>query len=252
MYIVGDIGNTEIKFCVVSQNFKKKIKFKFKTELISINFLKKKLTTSFFMKNNIKKVLFCSVVPKVFKIFKKFFEIKNKIKCLELKQTKFSKLLRIKVNKKQIGSDRLANAISIFNKKINYIIVDLGTATTFDVINKNVYIGGVIAPGVELSLKNLSKKASLIPKIKFKKTKKIIARNTVLSVNAGFFWGYVGLINNIIKTIKNETKMNYEIILTGGLSHMFNGHLKYKTFISRDLTLQGLIKTLKYLKKNEK
>lgn len=245
MYIVGDIGNTEIKLCVVSQNFKKKIKFKFKTELISINFLKKKITTSFLMKNNIKKVLFCSVVPKVFKIFKKFFEIKNKIKCLELKQTKFSKLLRIKVNKKQIGSDRLANAISIFNKKINYIIVDLGTATTFDVIKNNIYLGGVIAPGLSLSLSTLSRSAKLIPKVILLKPKNIIGKNTNQAVRSGFYWGYIGLINNIIKLILKKTNSKFNIIVTGGFAHLFTDTIAYPSILDKELTLKGLISILK-------
>ena len=75
------------------------------------------------------------------------------------------------MNKKQVGSDRIANAISVIDKKKNYIIVDFGTATTFDVIIKKDYLGGVIAPGVDLSLKTLISKASLIPKVKLKKLK---------------------------------------------------------------------------------
>ena len=83
-------------------------------------------------------------------------------------------ILKIKVNKKQIGSDRLANAISVINNKKNYIIVDFGTATNFDVVIKNNYIGGILAPGVNLSLNTLSDKASLIPKIKLEKIKSIL------------------------------------------------------------------------------
>ena len=90
------------------------------------------------------------------------------------KKLNLNKLIKIKVNYKQIGSDRLANAISIINNKDNFIILDFGTATTFDVLIKNTYHGGVIAPGVKLSLDTLSDKASQIPKINLKKTNRVI------------------------------------------------------------------------------
>ena len=90
------------------------------------------------------------------------------------KKLNLNKLIKIKVNYKQIGSDRLANAISIINNKDNFIILDFGTATTFDVLIKNTYHGGVIAPGVKLSLDTLTDKASQIPKINLKKTNRVI------------------------------------------------------------------------------
>ena len=245
MYIIGDIGNTEIKLFIFKENFKLLKKFNIKTELLSRRHLKSKLSSSFLKKNKFKKILFCSVVPKSYKIIKNYLEINTKIKCIELKELEFSKILKILVNKKQIGSDRLANALGIFNKNKNFIVIDFGTATTFDVINKDKYIGGVIAPGVELSLKSLSRRASLIPVIKFTKINKIIGKNTISSVKSGFYWGYLGLINNIIELIKKETNRKYKIILTGGLSHLFKTSLKYKASINKDLTLKGLIKILK-------
>ena len=87
------------------------------------------------------------------------------------------------------------------------IVVDFGTATTFDVIKKNNYLGGVIAPGVTLSLDNLIKKASLIPKIELHKSKSIIGKNTEQAVLSGFFWGYNGLINGIISKTVSYTHL---------------------------------------------
>ena len=97
-----------------------------------------------------------------------------KLNAHELKKLKLNKLIKIKVNYKQIGSDRLANAISVINNKDNFIILDFGTATTFDVLIKNTYHGGVIAPGVKLSLDTLTDKATQIPRINLKKTNKVI------------------------------------------------------------------------------
>ena len=242
MYLIGDIGNTDIKLCLFNINKKKIKKITLKTEKLSFSYMRSKLKGIKF--KNIKKILFCSVVPKSYKLVKKFFNLYTDIKCKEIKDLDISKLIKIKVNKKQIGSDRIANAISAANNKNNFIIVDFGTATTFDVVLKNSYIGGVIAPGLELSLSNLINRASLIPKIKFNKVKKVLGKNTVASVRSGFYWGYTGLINNIIYLITKEFKYKFKIILTGGLAHLFKSNLKYNSFIDKELTLNGLIKII--------
>ena len=242
MYLIGDIGNTDIKLCLFNDNKKKIKKIILKTEKLSFSYMRFKLKGIKF--KNIKKILFCSVVPKSYKIVKKFFNLYTNIKCKEIKDLKISKLIKIKVNKKQIGSDRIANAISAANNKNNFIIVDFGTATTFDVVLKNSYIGGVIAPGLELSLSNLINKASLIPKIKFNKVRHVLGKNTVNSVKSGFYWGYTGLINNIISLITKEFKYKFKIILTGGLAHLFKNNLKYNSYIDKELTINGLIKII--------
>ena len=126
--------------------------------------------------------------------------------ALGCKKLNLNKIMKIKVNRKQIGSDRLANSIAVISKNKNFIILDFGTATTFDVVINNVYQGGVIAPGVNLSLNTLVKKATLIPSVNLKKTNKVIGKNTINAVRSGFFWGYTGLIDNIIDLIMKETK----------------------------------------------
>ena len=121
------------------------------------------------------------------------------------------KILKIDVNKKQVGSDRIANAISIINNKDNFIILDFGTATTFDVILKNRYKGGIIAPGVNISLETFVEKARLIPNTKLTKIKNIIGKNTQNAVKSGFYWGYQGLIENIINLIEKKNKKNLRL-----------------------------------------
>ena len=243
MIIVGDIGNTEVKICFFYNGLKKK--YLFKTDSLNkkiirnkFNFLRKKI----YLKN----AIISSVVPKTFSQIKKIFYNLYKVNCVELKKLNLTRLINIKVNKKEIGSDRLANAISVMSKNKNFIVVDFGTATTFDVIKKNNYLGGVIAPGVTLSLDNLIKKASLIPKIKLNKSKSIIGKNTKQAVLSGFFWGYNGLINGIISKIKKKTNQKYKIIFTGGLAHLFNKDIKDKVTIDKNLTINGLIKVSKH------
>ena len=242
MIIVGDIGNTETKVCLIDKSNKIIKKIIIKTKNINNNSLSVLLTKFKLSKMNIKKVLFCSVVPKAFNQIKKIFYQKLKIKIYELKDLDLKKMINIKVNYKQIGSDRLANAISVIGEKKNYIILDFGTATTFDVLVKKNYYGGVIAPGVKLSLKTLSDKASLIPSINLKKPKKVIGQNTINAVRSGFFWGYAGLIDNIVNLIKKETKKSFEIIITGGFSNLFKKSIKAKVTLNKDITINGLIK----------
>ncbi len=243
MIIVGDIGNTEVKICFFYNGLKKK--YLFKTDSLNkkiirnkFNFLRKKI----YLKN----AIISSVVPKTFTQIKKIFYNLYKVNCVELKKLNLTRLINIKVNKKEIGSDRLANAISVMSKNKNFIVVDFGTATTFDVIRKNDYLGGVIAPGVTLSLDNLIKKASLIPKIELHKSKSIIGKNTEQAVLSGFFWGYNGLINGIISKIKKKTNQKYKIVFTGGLAHLFNKDIKDKVTIDKNLTINGLIKISKH------
>ena len=197
MYLIGDIGNTAIKICLFNKNLKLIKNIKIHNKNINKKFVNKELL--FLKKNNykLKKALFSSVVPKSYKIIKKIIKELTKLKCEELKSYNLKKFINIKVNRKQIGSDRLANAISVIDNKNNYIVVDFGTATNFDIVIKKDYIGGVLAPGVEISLKNLTDKASLIPKIKLKRTTKVIGKNTESAVRAGFYHGYNGLIEGI-------------------------------------------------------
>ena len=247
MYIIGDIGNTEVKIYVYSTKKKLAKKIILKSNLINNKYLKKNL--SFILKKKIilNKAIFSSVVPKIFRLIKIFLLKNLKLKCFEVKQLNINKLIKILVNRKQIGSDRLCNAIGVNDKKNNYIIVDFGTATTFDVINKNKYLGGIIAPGVSLSLSTLISKASLIPSLKLKKIKNILGKNTISAVRSGFYWGYIGLVENIIDKISKQTKKKYKVILTGGYSHLFSKSIRQKIFIDKDITIKGLLKITKLL-----
>jgi type III pantothenate kinase len=248
MYILGDIGNTETKIVLVSLDNKITKKLTFITK--DINQIKlEKLFINFKIDfKKINKILFCSVVPKSFNIIKKFLSKKTKIKCFEVKNLNLKSLIRIKANYKQVGSDRLTNAISLTNSQNNFIILDFGTATTFDVLIKNTYSGGIIAPGVKLSLNTLSDKATLIPKIDLKKIKNVIGTDTISAVRSGFFWGYAGLIDNIIYLIKKETRKSFKVIITGGFSDLFKKSIKTKVYHNKDITINGLIKISKLIK----
>ena len=142
----------------------------------------------------------------------------------------------------------MANAISVSDEKKNFIILDFGTATTFDVMIGKNYKGGIISPGIRLSLNTLSDKATLIPKINLKKMTKIVGKDTISAVRSGFFWGYAGLIDNIINLIKKETGKSFKVILTGGFSKLFKNQIKTKVKQDTDITINGLIKSSNLIK----
>ena len=247
MYIIGDIGNTEVKICLVDNNFKIKKKIIIKTKKINSTKIRYNLRSILKKDSNIKNIIFSSVVPKVFRQFAFFFNSNLRIKIIEIKKLNLRKLIDIKVNRKQVGSDRLANSIAAIDKKNNYIIIDFGTATTFDVILKNKYLGGIISPGIYLSLNTLTSRASLIPEINLKKISYVIGKTTNEAVRSGFYWGYAGLIDNMIKIIKRQTKSDFKVILTGGLADLYKNSINIKCKVDKDLTIKGIIKITKSL-----
>ena len=247
MKIIGDIGNTDVKICLTDKNYKILKKIIIKTTDITRAKIKNKLFFLIKKKNIIDRIVFSSVVPEIYKKFSFFFKSYLNIKIIEIKKLKLSRLIDIKVNKKQVGSDRLANSIGALSLSNNFIIIDFGTATTFDVVIKKKYLGGIISPGINLSLNTLSSKASLIPVINLKKISYVIGKNTNEAVRSGFYWGYAGLIDNMIKLIKRQTKSAFKVILTGGLADLYKNSINTKCKVDKDLTIKGIIKITKNL-----
>ena len=248
-FLVGDIGNTLTKICLINFNFKIIKSFSIETNKLN----KTKYQNIFFnkiLKYKVnKKILFSSVVPLIYKVIKKNLS-KKKYKIFELKNLKISKIVTLNVNKiNQVGSDRIANAIGAYEYyKNNCLVIDFGTATTFDIISKKgIYEGGVIAPGVNLSIMNLNKFTASLPILKLRSNAKSYGKNTKDALNAGFIWGYQGLINNIIKKITLTSKTNYKIILTGGYASLFKKYLANKTIIDQNITIKGIARVYKEL-----
>ena len=248
MKILGDIGNTETKVCLVSSNNRIIKKISFLTKNVNQSKLNKLFNNFKIDYRKINKIVFCSVVPNSFNLIKSLLSKKTKVKCYEVKNLNLKSLIKINVNYNQVGSDRITNAISLMDNKKNFIILDFGTATTFDVLIKDTYVGGIIAPGIKLSLNTLSDKATLIPRINLKKINNVIGKDTISAVRSGFFWGYAGLIDNIIKLIKKETRKSYKVIITGGFSNLFKKSIKTKVSHNKDITIKGLIKISKLIK----
>ena len=245
-FIVADIGNTFIKICTVDE---KTLKIK-KTNLIrsdkKINFLK---INKIFKKKIRKEVLFASVVPQKFFLLKKYLKNKFDLKATEIKSLNLKQLVKLDIKKpNQVGSDRISNAIGVLKDySSDSIVIDFGTATTFDVVfKKKIYSGGLIAPGIDLSIKNLAESTALLPVFKIKKTKKIVGKNTIEALRSGFYEGYSGLIDRIIFKIYKHYKKNFKIILTGGYAYLFKKNLSYKVIVDKLLTIKGLVQIYRY------
>ncbi len=250
-YLVIDIGNTNIDFV----NFNK-LTNKFSnlftvdtTDVLEsrLGVVNKKIKRNFY-----KGALCSSVVPKAFNKLKILLSKKN-IHLNEIKDKNINLPIKIKIDKpKQVGSDRVVNSIAAFRiYKKNSIIIDFGTATTFDVIIKNIYVGGMITPGINLSLKVLKEATAKLPLIKLKKTNKYIGKDTVSAMNNGMYWGYIGLIKELVQKIIKETKKKYLVIFTGGLANIFFSSFPFKDkVIDQQITLKGVAETLKFNLKN--
>ena len=148
-------------------------------------------------------------------------------------------------NPSEAGADRIVNAVAVkkfYNKPS--VVIDFGTATTFDIVSKSgSYEGGIIAPGVNLSLEALYMAASRLPRIKVDNTKNInvVGKNTKDSMYSGIYWGYISLIEGLVKRINEEKNFNYYVIATGGLSNLFSKNCSIIEKVDNELTLNGLI-----------
>ena len=245
-YIVGDIGNTSTRLCLLNDKSKILKSIVFNTNNIFLNRYINKTLKKLSKKNLKKKILLSCVVPLALKSIKQALK-KEDFKVLEVKSLNLKRLIRINLkNINQLGSDRIVNSIE-GKRFTNCLIIDFGTATTFDIVKNSTYEGGVIAPGVKLSIKNLSESTALLPMFNLRKNQKSYGKNTKDALNAGFIWGYEGLINNIINKITLNWKKNYKIILTGGYANLFKKVIKKKTIIDQNITIKGVSKVYREL-----
>ena len=141
-----------------------------------------------------------------------------------------------------VGPDRLVNTLAAFDRHgPDLIVVDFGTATTFDVVDTDgAYVGGVIAPGVNLSLEALHMGAASLPHVDVTMPAKVIGTNTVACIQSGIFWGYIGLMEGIIRQIRAERGLPMKVIATGGLAPLFEQGTDVFDSIEDDLTVHGL------------
>ncbi|MBI2989492.1 MAG: type III pantothenate kinase [Deltaproteobacteria bacterium] len=145
-------------------------------------------------------------------------------------------------NPKDVGADRIVNSVAAYEKyHDSCIVVDFGTATTFDFVSKRgEYLGGSIAPGLLISVEALFQRASKLPRVEIVKPKEIVGKNTVHSIQSGIFYGYVGLVDGIVQRIQKENRVRAKVIATGGLAPLIAPESSVIGEVDEFLTLEGL------------
>ncbi|HIJ37517.1 MAG TPA: type III pantothenate kinase [Rhodospirillaceae bacterium] len=145
----------------------------------------------------------------------------------------------------EVGADRLVNAIGAHKfYQGPLIVIDFGTATTFDVVDEaGNYCGGAIAPGVNLSLEALHTAAAKLPRVAIGRPRAVIGKGTVPAMRSGVYWGYVGLIEGLVKRIEEEFGAKMVVVATGGLAPLFAESTSVINHLAKDLTLRGLLET---------
>jgi len=145
-------------------------------------------------------------------------------------------------NPREVGADRIVNAVAAYEKfHGEIIVVDFGTATTFDYITaKGEYAGGAIAPGLMISAEALFREASKLPRVELHKPKTVIGKNTIHSMQSGIVFGYAGLVDSIVRRIKVELKRDVKVISTGGLAKLIAPETETIEEVDSNLTLEGL------------
>lgn len=246
MLIVIDIGNTNITMALmnkdeITNNYRLSTKLERTSDEYGFMLLSF-LNASNISVQEIEDIIIASVVPKIMYSFtnsiKKYFNKEPIIVGPGIKTG-----IKIKIdNPKELGADRLVDgAAAYYIHGGPCLVIDFNTATTFDVINKNgEYLGGATAPGIGISINALSSQAAKLPEIEIKKPDKIIARNTVSSMQAGIIYGYIGLTENIICEIKKEYNEDLKVISTGGLGRIIFNETDLIDVYDPDLTFKGL------------
>jgi len=187
-------------------------------------------------------VIIASVVPSVLERVEKIFKSILDGKILVVGKDIDAGVKNCYKNPKQVGSDRLVNARAAYEIYGGpNIIVDFGTAVTIDIINRHKeYLGGLIVPGVELSVSALSERAALLPKINLTRPKAIIGRDTVESMKSGAIYGFSSLCDGVVDKIKRRYKTRFFVVGTGGMSRLIGPYCRTIDTIDPFLTLKGL------------
>ncbi len=246
MLLVMDVGNTQTSYGVFE---KSKLVYHWRGETKPVRtvdeyagFLFPLLSYSKILAEQVEGIAISSVVPSCNFNLKKFCEVylgKEPFFVTHLSRASFS----ISVdNPTEVGADRLANtAYAVKNLELPAIVVDLGTATTFDVVSeKKAFEGGIILPGIAMGAESLSRKTSLLPLVPTDFPKKVIGKNTVNCIQSGILFGYCDAIDGLLERLQSEMGKRCQIALTGGMAPLIHPHLKNRTQILPNLTLEGI------------
>jgi type III pantothenate kinase len=243
--IAIDIGNSETNVGVGNSTKWESYRYTTRKTITSDELLMMFKTTIDLSKLNDKAVdgvIVCSVVPQITdSVVSAISEFTSKDVLVVGPGIKTGLKVNID-NPKELGPDRIANSVGGF-KKTNkeVVIVDLGTATTFDVVNSNKeYLGGSIAPGIKISLDALISKTSSLKSVELKEPDKVIGKNTYEAIQSGLVLGHASMIDSMLKKIVLESNLSPGVVITGGLGTLIQPVLNVNSSYEKNLTLDGL------------
>ena len=249
MIICIDIGNTNVKYAIYDGQ-ELKISFRVATDLKKTSDeygsqLVTMLKTMDIDRTQITGGIVSSVVPSLDYTIDKCCRLYLGVKPLKIEPGLKSGLNIRCDNAREVGADRIVNCVSAiveYGEKTPMIVVDFGTATTFNIINeKEEFIGGVIAPGIKGSLDSLVGGTAKLPRVEIEAPGSIIAKNTVTNMQAGIVYGFAGLVDYIVARIKKELKAtDVKTIATGGFSEIISKEVSCIDVVDKLLTLKGL------------
>ncbi len=246
MVLAVDIGNTNIVIGIYDGN---KLKTHWRLSSLSTRtsdecwiILTMLLNDGKIHVSKIKGAIISSVVPNITPAFNKMFKQHFKITPIIVNSDLDIGLKILYQNPKAVGADRIVNSIAGYHLLGGpLVVVDFGTATTFDVISKNYeYIGGIIAPGLEVTATVLHRRAARLPKVEMKFPDELIGKTTETSMQSGLMFGTVELIDGMIRRIQEELGTPIATVATGGLANLIIPHSKMISYIEPFLTLEGL------------
>ena len=247
MLLAIDVGNTNIVFALYDGEAQKKL-WRCTTESGRTadeyaSWLYPLFNQSGYDFQQIERIIISSVVPEANNHLSRLG--RETFGCVPLVLDQHMIDMVIDVDKPQeVGADRLVNALAVqLEYNVPAIVIDFGTATTFDVINGNGhYMGGVIAPGVNLSVEALYQAAAKLPRINVDPPKNVIGRDTVSAMQSGVYWAYIAMIEGMVERIKNEMGCDAPLVLaTGGLAQLFEQGCSVIDKVDQELTLKGLV-----------
>ena len=247
MLLAIDIGNTHIVTGILDKNGEVLLTFRVASndKLTEDEYFSYLRNISEFNKIDIKNVegiIVASVVPNLITIFqflgKKYFHIDPTIVGPDIK---IPFTFAPNLNPTGFGADRIIDIVQSLNDypDKNLVIFDFGSATTYEVLEKTVYVGGGILPGIEMSINALFANTAKLPKVKFSTPESVLGKNTNEQIQAGIFYGYAGQIKHIIKKIK-EVIDNPFVVATGGLGKILSAEIEEIDVYSPDLSIKGL------------
>ncbi len=249
MLLAIDVGNTNIVFALLTGGdvvgqWRISTDVKRTTDEYAI-ILKDMIALKNLGFKDIDDVIISSVVPQTMFALKLLAKEYCDAKAIIVGDKDINLSMKIEMDKPQeVGADRLVNAVAAYDKyKQAVIIIDFGTATTFDVVSQEgSYIGGLISPGINLSIDALHQAAAKLPEIAITRPEKVIGKSTVSAMQSGIFFGYLGLIEGIVTRIKEEYVLEMVVIATGGLAPLFSSSTQMIDHLESDLTIKGLDK----------